>query len=97
MQLGTRFEVVKCKDRDLYKLVHEVEKHLAKSMAYVETDKIGVSKTLSECILAKWAPECRSVIAACTREYELVLKKEADFGTMNHYVVDKYASEKLMP
>ena len=31
----------------VHKLVHEVEKHLAKSMQYVETDTIGVSKTLS--------------------------------------------------
>ena len=31
----------------VHKLVHEVEKHLEKSMAYVETDTIGVSKTLS--------------------------------------------------
>ena len=31
----------------VHKLVHEVEKHLAKSMEYVETDTIGVSKTLS--------------------------------------------------
>ncbi len=31
----------------VHKLVHEAEKHLEKSMAYVETDTIGVSKTLS--------------------------------------------------
>ena len=78
-------------------LVDEVGKHLAKSMDCIVTDANGVSRVLTERILAKWAQKCRSLVDVFKNECEMVLQKAVEFGTMNHYLVDKYAEELLMP
>ena len=78
-------------------LIDSVEKHLKASMECVKTSTNGVSTTLSESILSKWAQEYGSLVADFRRECNLILDKERDFGTMNHYLVDKYAEEMFMP
>ena len=78
-------------------LIDSVEKHLKASMECVKTSTNGVSTTLSESILSKWAQEYGSLVADFRRECNLILDKERDFGTMKHYLVDKYAEEMFMP
>jgi len=79
------------------KLINDLEQRLLSSIQYIQTDTSGVSKLLSECIQDKWNVHSKALVATFRRACEATLKEEIEFGTMNHYLIDKYAEEMLLP
>jgi len=57
----------------------------------------GVSKTFWDKIQEKWMEHCPLLITELRRKCEVVLAQERDFGTMNHYLQEKYHMEEIMP
>jgi hypothetical protein len=57
----------------------------------------GVSKTFWDKIQGKWMEHCPLLITELRRKCEVVLAQERDFGTMNHYLQEKYHMEEIMP
>jgi hypothetical protein len=78
-------------------LINEVDQCLTKTMQSARAGTKGASKTLWDKIQAKWMEHCPSLISQFRSKCELVLAQERDFGTMNHYLQEKYHMEEIMP
>jgi hypothetical protein len=78
-------------------LTNEVYQCLTKTMQSARAGTKGVSKTLWNKIQTKWMEDCPSLITEFRSKCELVLAQERDFGTMNHYLQEKYHMEEIMP
>eukprot|EP00966_Prymnesium_polylepis_P166906 3858243-Prymnesium_polylepis.1 len=78
------------------KLIDEVEKVLLSSIIPIKAIP-GVSDRLCNTIQAKWAAQSVVLIRNFKQESLAALKEERDFGTMNHYLSDKYVAETLLP
>ena len=77
-------------------LVDEVEKVLLGSMKPVET-AAGVSGRLATTIQMKWVAHSEALLRTFKSEALASLKEERDFGTVNHYLSDKFVAETLVP
>ena len=79
-------------------LIIEVDQRITKVMKSARSDNIGVSKTLWDKIQTKWMEHYPSLITDFRSKCGVVLEQEMDFGTMNHYLVDKYhVEQEVMP
>jgi len=57
----------------------------------------GVSKTFWDKTHEKWMDHGPLLITEFRNKCEVVMTQERDFGTMNHYLQEKYYMEKIIP
>ena len=81
----------------LQEYVNIVDSTLKDSITCIEHDAGGVSKILLTTIKAKWSEACPAIFNEFVDACEAALDEEKDFGTINHYLQDKYAEDILLP
>ena len=81
----------------LHEYVAHVDQELKVSLGCIDTDAIGVSKTLLGALKVKWSEVCPVMFSEFVDACESALHEEKDFGTINHYLQDKYAEDMILP
>lgn len=77
--------------------VEAVDLSLKKSLECIDSDANGVSKSLMVAINTKWSEICPTIFNDFVDMCEAALSEEKDFGTINHYLQDKYTEDMLLP
>ena len=77
--------------------VEAVDRKLKESFACIEKEASGVSSGLLAALHTKWAEVCPALFSDFVDACEAALDEEKDFGTINHYLQDKYTEDMLLP
>ena len=65
--------------------------------SYIDILKHRAPVRLYKAIACEWKNACSVMCANLKKAVRVCLQKEADFGTMNHYLTSKFEAEEIMP
>ena len=79
------------------RFIKEVAVALEASMSSINEEAIGVSERLRAALKEQWLGASVELVKTLRAELMAILTEERYFGTVNHYIQQKYVEEQLMP
>ena len=70
---------------------------LADALEPLAYEAVGVSSCLADALKTAWKDASSAIMEALNVAVLAELKREVAFGTINHYLSDKYAEEQILP
>ena len=79
------------------RFIKEIAVALETSMSPINEDAVGVSERLRAAIKMQWEAYSADLVKSLRTQLQSTLMEEKDFGTVNHYIQQRYVEEHLMP
>jgi len=90
-------EVVEWWSHPTERFIKEIAVALQTSMNPINEDAVGVSERLRAAIKLRWDAYSTELVKSLRTQLQSTLVEEKDFGTVNHYIQQKYIEEHIMP
>ncbi len=90
-------EIVEWWKEPAMQLALSVGMTLADVLDPLACEAVGVSSCLADALKTAWKDASSAIMEALNVAVATELKREVAFGTINHYLSDKYAEEQILP